>query len=412
MDEQVFRAFHTHHGPITHLTDGKWTATAMMWKPVKALAQSYKRTKLSSHGEFREMMDMRTNSSNNTVYADAQGNIGYYHGNFIPIREASYDYTRPVNGSDPATDWQGLHPVDETITVFNPPNGWIQNCNSTPFTSAGEYSPSRKDYPAYMSIDRENFRGIHAIRLLTGAKDLTLDGLISLAYDPYLTGFEILIPGLVEAFYKNPNELLREPIEHLRQWDLRVIKGSVAMSLAHFYATICYRDGQSPAIYNDHPMERLNYFGREAPMNERLALFRKAIDEMYDRYGTWEVTWGEINRFQRLTGDIRSVFNDDKPSIPVGMASGNWGALAAYGDRHNDRNAKFYGTRGNSFVAVVEFGDRVKAKSLLAGGQSADPESPHFNDQTQMYADVEFKDVAYYKRRCGSQGSFKISSRR
>ena len=177
-----------------------------MWNPVKALAQSFKRTKLSNHGEFREMMNMRTNSSNNTVYADAQGNIGYYHGNFIPIRDTLYNYREPVDGSEPGTDWQGLHPVDECITLFNPENGWIQNCNSTPFTSALQFSPKEQNYPRYMSIDRENFRGIHAIRLLTGAGDFTIDKLIELAYDPYLPAFEILIPGLMEAYHHNPSQ--------------------------------------------------------------------------------------------------------------------------------------------------------------------------------------------------------------
>ncbi len=145
--------YRTHHGPITHDIDDKWVATAMMWDPVKALIQSYTRTKLNGHKEFREMMNIRTNSSNNTVYADAEGNIAYYHGNFIPKRDTSFDYTKPVDGSNPATDWKGLHTVDEAITVINPPNGWIQNCNSTPFTSAGEYSPKVEDYPPYMSTN-------------------------------------------------------------------------------------------------------------------------------------------------------------------------------------------------------------------------------------------------------------------
>ncbi len=397
MSETTFPMYHTHHGPITHLVDNQWTATALMWEPVRALSQSYTRTKLNGHAQFREMMNMRTNSSNNTVYADAQGNIGYYHGNFIPVRDQQFDYTKPVDGGNPQTDWQGLHTVDESITVFNPPNGWIQNCNSTPFTAALEYSPKREDYPRYMSIDRENFRGVHAIRLLTGINDLTLDKLIDLAYDPHLTGFEKLIPGLIEAYYDNPSEELLGPVETLRNWDFRVSTESVAMSLAHYYGTMCYRDGKSPEMLRNLPMQRLNYFGTDAPFDERLELFAEAVNQLNTDFGTWETPWGEINRFQRLSGDIVPEFDDDKPSIPVGLASGNWGALAAYGDRYQDANKRLYGTRGNSFVAVVEFGERVKAKSLLAGGQSSNHESPHFDDQAQRYADVNFKDVAFYR---------------
>ncbi|WP_024768626.1 acylase [Aquimarina macrocephali] len=395
--ERNFEMYRTHHGPITHKMDNKWVATAMMWDPVKALTQSFTRTKLDNHKEFREMMDIRTNSSNNTVYADAEGNIAYYHGNFIPKRNTKFDYTKPVDGSDTDTDWKGLHTVDEAITLLNPANGWIQNCNSTPFTSAAEYSPKTEDYPRYMSRNSENFRGIHAIRLLKKANGLTLEKLIEIAYDPYLPAFEGLIPGLIAAYDQSPNpeKSLKEPIEILRNWDFAVSKESVAMSLAHYYGTIYLRKGNTPKQLKF--MERINYFGSESPIEERIAIFKEAVSRLTDDFGSWNIPWGEINRYQRLNGDIKQPFNDQKPSMPVGLASGRWGALASYGARSYNGTKKIYGTSGNSFVAVVEFGDKVKAKSMLAGGQSGDPNSPHFDDQAQRYVDVNFKDVAYYR---------------
>ena len=397
MKSMTFPMYRTHHGPVTHYTDGKWTSTALMWEPVKALEQSYTRTKKSGLEEFEQMMDIRTNSSNNTVYADAEGNIAYYHGNFIPKRDTQFNYRRPVDGSNPATDWQGLHTVDESIKVINPPTGWIQNCNSTPFTSAAEYSPKVEDYPVYMSRNQENFRGVHAIRLLKEASNLTLDGLIDLAYDPKLPAFEVLIPGVIEAFDKSGQPAdLKEAVEELRSWDFTVSKESVAMSIAHFYASLYLQEGARPEGLNF--MQRIEYFGTESPENERLEILSQTLAKLDENYGTWRTPWGDINRFQRLNGDIVMKFDDSKPSIPVGMASGNWGALAAYGMRGNHPNVKkLYGSRGNSFVAVVEFGDKVRAKSLLAGGQSGDPTSPHFYDQAQRYADGEFKDVAFYR---------------
>ena len=397
MKSMTFPMYRTHHGPVTHYTDGKWTSTALMWEPVKALEQSYTRTKKSGLEEFEQMMDIRTNSSNNTVYADAEGNIAYYHGNFIPKRDTQFNYRRPVDGSNPATDWQGLHTVDESIKVINPPTGWIQNCNSTPFTSAAEYSPKVEDYPVYMSRNQENFRGVHAIRLLKEASNLTLDGLIDLAYDPKLPAFEVLIPGVIEAFDKSGQPAdLKEAVEELRSWDFTVSKESVAMSIAHFYASLYLQEGTRPEGLNF--MQRIEYFGTESPENERLEILSQTLAKLDENYGTWRTPWGDINRFQRLNGDIVMKFDDSKPSIPVGMASGNWGALAAYGMRGNHPNVKkLYGSRGNSFVAVVEFGDKVRAKSLLAGGQSGDPTSPHFYDQAQRYADGEFKDVAFYR---------------
>jgi len=394
---RTFPMYHTHHGPVTHMQDGKWVTTRINWDPVNALRQSFIRTKQGGHKGFRDMMDIRTNSSNNTVYADSQGNIAYYHGNFVPRRDPRFDYAKPVDGSNPATDWQGLHSVDETITLLNPDNGWIQNCNSTPFTAALEFSPRPEDFPEYMAPDAESFRGIHAVRVLRGQSDLTLDKLIELAYDPYLPGFEQLIPGLIAAYDESMEELthLAAAIDVLRAWDLKVSVDSVAMSLAHFYATRYRAEGANPGGLKG--MDRINYFGTGSPNEERLRIFAATLAGLEEDFGRWDTPWGEINRFQRLNGDIDLPFDDNAPSLPIAMASGRWGALASFGAKRYPGTRRIYGGSGNSFVAVVEFGDKVRAKSLLAGGQSGDPASPHFVDQAQRYADRQFKDVAFYK---------------
>ena len=168
------------------------------------------------------------------------------------------------------------------------------------------------------------------------------------------------------------------------------------MSLAHFYAVAYLQNGNFPEGLNF--MERFTYAATESPMDERSAFLLSAVNRLSEDFGTWNIPWGEISRFQRLNGDIDLDFDDNEPSIPVGLASGNWGSLAAYGMRgQHDNVKKIYGTRGNSFVAVVEFGEKVKAKTMLAGGQSGDPLSLHFYDQAQRYADVQFKDVPYYR---------------
>ena len=167
------------------------------------------------------------------------------------------------------------------------------------------------------------------------------------------------------------------------------------MSLANFYGLNYLRDGEFPSGLNE--MEKFEYMANGSPFAERLAMFKKAVSKVSEDFGTWNTPWGEINRYQRLNGDINQIFNDTLPSIAVGLTTSRWGALAAYGMRSRQQTKRIYGTRGNSFVAVVEFGDKVKAKSLLAGGQSGDPDSPHFDDQALRYANRQFKDVAYYR---------------
>lgn len=400
--DKIFTMYRTHHGPVTHTNGDKWVSTALMWSPIKALEQSFTRTKKSNHEEFYKMMDIRTNSSNNTVYADADGTIAYYHGNFIPKRNQKFDYTKPVDGSNPETDWDGLHKLEDNILVLNPPNGWIQNCNSTPFTSAAEYSPKREDYPVYMTSYPENFRGMHAIPLLQEADDLTLDSLIELAYDTYLPGADLLITGLLEAADSEEvkSQEAQAAISLLKNWNFRVGVESVEMTLTQFYLNAYMRSGKIPTMEGNKRISRLgrfDYMSKTSKFAERLEIFQAAIDKITEDFGSWETPWGEFNRYQRVNGAIFQEFDDNKPSIPVGMASGRWGALASYGTRFGKDTKRQYGTSGNSFVAVVEFGEKVKAKSMLAGGQSGDPDSPHFDDQAQRYADCEFKDVAYYR---------------
>ncbi|TXE12353.1 acylase [Algoriphagus aquimarinus] len=396
--EKPFTFYRTHHGPITHKIGDNWVATKINWDPVNALIQSFTRTKLSNHAEFKNMMDIRTNSSNNTVFADADGNIAYFHGNFIPKRNEGFDFSEPVDGSDPASDWQGLHTVDESIMIVNPETGWIQNCNSTPFTAAAEFSPKRENYPFYMAPDQENFRGIHAVKVLKEASGLTIDSMIELAYDPYLPAMEHLIPMLLKAYEEKgiADSQFTEAIKVLESWDYRTSKESVAMSLAHFFGMNFMRNHGSINNLIEFNTNENSKIPNPSP-TELLATFSQTLDQMNADFGTWNTPWSEINRFQRLTGEIDMPFDDEKEYTPVGMASGTWGALAAFGAKTYPGTKRLYGYRGNSFVAVVEFGEKVKAKTILAGGQNSDPNSPHFYDQTQAYVDGEFKDVAFYR---------------
>jgi acyl-homoserine-lactone acylase len=306
--ERTLMTYRTHHGPITHANEDKWVATAIMWDPIRALEQSFTRTKTANHKAFKTMMDIRTNSSNNTVYADVDGNIAYYHGNFIPKRDTSFDYTKPVDGSNVKTDWNGLHTVDENIYVLNPKNGWIQNCNSTPYSCAAQFSPKRNDYPAYMATFPENFRGIHAIELLSNAQDLDLDKLIDLAYDPHIPLAKVLVPALIDAYESDSRPKLKKVMEKLSQWDNTTSKESIEMTLLKYYL-------KSYDRLNGDLHRELGYVGfieyisQKLPGNLHMDYLEDAIDMLELDFGTWEVQWGEINRYLRcLSLDMHDHF--------------------------------------------------------------------------------------------------------
>jgi acyl-homoserine lactone acylase PvdQ len=399
MATKEFTIYRTHHGPVIGEQDGKWITIRMMNKPLAALKQSYLRTKAKGYRSYLKTMKINANSSNNTVFADSKGNIAYWHGNFIPKRNPGYDYSGYVDGSNPETDWLGLHKVKDIVQLRNPASGWIQNCNSTPFTAAGASSPNEADYPDYMAPDGENYRGINAVRVLSREDNFTLDKLIAAAYDPYLSRFAVLIPSLVKSYENigSDSEEVAKAMSVLRNWNYECGEGSVATTLATYWGEGLQRLARTrrPAGERFDAISFTNFMIENTTDEEKVNLLLIALDRLEKDFGSWQTPWGDINRFQRLTGEIRETFDDSKPSIPVGFTSSRWGSLASFGARTFDTK-KRYGVGGNSFVAVVEFGDRVRAKAIVSGGQSSDPASPHFDDQAKMFCTGTFRDVLFY----------------
>jgi acyl-homoserine-lactone acylase len=396
MKSRSFTIFRTHHGPIVRAEGGKWIAFAMMDKPIPALEQSWLRTKTRDLASFLEVAALQANSSNNTLFADDKGETAYLHPQFIPRRDDRFDYTRPVDGSDPRTDWRGLHAVLDSPHVVDPKSGWVYNSNNWPYSAAGPDSPRRDAWPRYMDTAGESPRGLHAIRVLGGRKDFTIERLRAAAYDTYLTAFARLVPGLVAAWESSDGPLkarTADQIAALRGWDYRWSVESVPTSLAVFWGEEMVKrvtGGQFQSGMTTY--DRID----AAPAAEKLEALAAASARLERDFGRWRTPWGEINRFQRLTGDIVQPFSDSGPSIPVGFPSARWGTLASFGARPYPGTKRWYGTSGNSFVAVVEFGPRVRAIAVTAGGESGHPGSPHFNDEAQRYATGNLRPVYFW----------------
>jgi acyl-homoserine-lactone acylase len=397
---RTFRVYRTHRGPIVRAEGGRWASFAMMHRPVEALTQSFQRTKARDFADYYLLaMELRANSSNNTLYADADGNIAYLHPQFIPRRSDRFDYTRPVDGSDPASDWNGLHDLGEAPFVRNPGSGWAMNTNNWPYSAAGPDSPREADFPRYMDTFGENPRGRHAIMLLQGSSGWTIDRLQAAAYDSYQPSFAELVPLLVSAFdaLRDGDPLRRrlaEPIAALRGWDFRWGVESVPNPLGIFWLEELMGDLTSEL--RGQRTRLTENMAAHTTAIQKLRALERAVARLEREFGTWRKPWGEINRFQRLTGDIVQPFSDRGPSIPVGFTSGLWGSLASFGARPYPGTTRWYGTSGNSFVAIVEFGpDGPRARAVSAGGESGDPRSPHFNDQAGRYADGNLREVHF-----------------
>ncbi|MDX2184005.1 MAG: penicillin acylase family protein [Gemmatimonadaceae bacterium] len=396
---RTFPTYRTHHGPIVRREGARWVSVGLMNNPVTALTQSYARTKAKSFAEFKATMDLHTNSSNNTIYADADGVTAYFHANFVPKRDPRFDWRRPVDGSNAATDWKGVHTVDESPLVVSPANGWLYNTNNFPYSAAGPDSPKKASFPAYMDWGAENPRGIHAMRVLSAQSSFTIATLRDAAYDSWLPAFDQLLPALFRAYDRLPaaapeRAALAAPIDSLKRWDRRWSAASVPTSLAIAWGDEVWTRVNADA--NAEDLSVYDYIASRAPDAALVGALTTAVETLTADFGRWETPWGERNRFQRVTADIVQPFSDSAPSIAVPFASARWGSLASFGARKYPGTKRMYGTSGNSFVAIVEFGDKVRAVAVTAGGVRGDASSKHFNDQATRYADGALREVYFY----------------
>jgi acyl-homoserine-lactone acylase len=398
---KTFTTYFTHHGPVMAQRNHQWIAVKAMNRSMNSLIQSWLRTKANNFDEFKKTMELYSNTSNNTVYADDKGNIAYWHGNFMPRRDTAYNWALPVDGTTAATEWKGLHTLNEIIHVYNPATGFIENCNSTPFTVSGSSSPLKQNYPHYMAPDGQNFRGVLAVKLWENATQLTLNKVIKTAYNTHLSAFDILIPALLKAYdvEKNNYPNLEQPIQLLQHWNRNASATSVATTLAIEWGQKLLPEIMKNKDEGDEAdqVEKTIRFVQQASSVSLLQPLQRVIEQLTQNFGTWQVAWGDINRYQRLTGSINEIFDDNKPSLPVGFAASTWGCIPSFVSKTFNGTKKRYGYNGNSFICAVEFGKIVKAKSLLTGGESGHVSSPHFSDQVAMYTNGVFKDVLFYK---------------
>ena len=395
----TFRVHFTHHGPVVRREGDRWVAFAMMNRPVEALSQSFLRTRARSFDEFMKAAALAGNSSNNTLYADADGVIAYLHPQFVPKRDARFDYSGVVDGSDPATDWKGLHALFELPSVKSPKGGWVYNTNDWPWTAAGAESPKREAFPRYMDTVGPNPRGTNAVQLLEGGQAFSLDTLVQGAFNTRLPAFDALLPGLVAAWDASPGAdpmrlKLAEEVKLLRGWDRRWSARSEALTLAVFWGDLLWPEAE--ALAKREGMTPWEAMASRIPPRRKLEALAQASDRLQADFGTRKVPWGEVNRFQRRTRDIRQDFSDSAPSLAAPFPSARWGALASFGARRPEGQKRLYGSSGNSFVAVVEFGPRVRARAVTAGGASSSPLSKHFTDQAPRYLSGDLRPVYFW----------------
>lgn len=339
----------------------------------------------------------------NIAYADCDGNILYVYNGSIPRRDPQFNWRSPVDGTTSATDWKGRHRLTELPQVLNPKCGYVQNCNTSPFTTTHDENPDRSLFPEYMfeDADHRKRRAQLSRQLLTEMSGLTFDRLSKLAMDTRLYWPMTQLPEFSKALEQlrrtQPERAAKIApyLSHLAEWDCVSTNESTQTTLC-----VAWYEELHQGTYPGEQLKR-RYQGSRSRQLEALV---SVAEQLQSRHGDWKIPWGKVHRLQRVTNrpDVLSAgvaFNGLYPSLPCPGVPGPLGVVYTVYSTPSIPIIRptRYAVVGSCYVAAVEFGDRIRAASAVQFGASSNPKSKHYFDQAQLFSNQKLKPAWFYR---------------
>ncbi len=402
MEERKFTFRKTHHGPIVVRESDQSMLAAQICGLFEAvpMRQSLAMMRARNLAEFRTALAPMQLLYSNLIYADCDGNIWCLYDGRIPRRNPKFDWSKPVDGGDPAAEWLGTHELDELPQTLNPAAGFVQNCNSSPFIVTDGDNPQRESFPSYMMTDADvrNRRALRSLEILRGMQKETFDQWKSAAFDTEVYWARHELPRYAAELEKLQIESptlavqVRPYLEHLLAWDGRITADSTAASLCHAWYELLYGP--------QYPGEELRAAFKNNPAAQLKALVH-AAEDLEAMHGDWKVPYGELYRTQRqpqVADLVDARFDDGEPSLP---SLGGHGPMGVVFTQYYSPSVSIpllitqrrrYGVAGASYLAAWEFApEGVRGASLVPFGTSGDPRSPHYFDQAKLLSERRLK---------------------
>ncbi len=367
------------YGPVVRQDHGTYAVRYAGFGRVDVLEQLYRMNKAGNLDEWQEAMRSGALPTYNVGYADKEGNVYYLYNGALPVRAEGYDWSLYLPGDSSETLWTDYLPFEQLPQVLNPPSGFVQNCNSTPFrTTIGEGNPEAADYSETLGIlDPMTNRGLRALELFGADELITYEEFALYKYDMQYSrasGVALYREMILGATLPDDPDL-RRGVEILREWDLRANPENRGTALMILTLTLLDEAG--------YEVTTSELEAPELPLSALMESYAQAVELLLEQHGRLDPPWSDVNRLQR-------------GAVDLGLGGGPDLLHAVYGSLGDD--GRLVGHVGDSYVllAAWDANGRVRSHSIHQyGSATLDEDSPHYADQSPLFVRRQLKPVLF-----------------